>query len=224
MIHNFHHHDNILGEKNFEKNGGNIAFFMGCLTKRELKDSVIGLFDKLGVDISILGGCCGYPIKKIGRTVTSPITQKIENQDISKLIVSCPYGMLALKEYNPIFITDYILSLNLKFKHTGLNYIYHDPSFLGRYLNIYNEPRQLINHIGTLLEYQCNRNMAQWCGGDIEFQRVFKREANELAEILVKEAQKKKATIITASPHCYHHLKHFGDVKDIVQLLEETVL
>ncbi len=217
LIKNYEEKRNIFGEENFKKEGNEkIAFFMGCLINKELKDIVISLFDKLGLDISIISQCCGYPIEKIGRKI-----EKIE-LDYEKIVVACPNCMLSLKEYNPVHISQFILSLDPKFKKTGKNYIYHDSSFLGRYLNIYDEPRKIIGSIGNLMEFNENKEMARQCGGEIEFRVAFEKEADEMAKYIVKEAKEKNATIVTSSPHCYSHLKEYGAI-DLLQLIEENL-
>jgi Fe-S oxidoreductase len=223
LLHNFEERNNILGEENFFKEDGNIIFFMGCLTGREMKDVVISLFDKLGIDITIIGGCCGYPIEKIGRKVENKIKKRLEERKIERLVMACPNGILALSEFSPLHISEFILSLNIDFKRKDKNYIYHDSAFLGRYLGIYEEPRQIIKRIGNLIEFDENKNMARQCGGEIEFRIAFPDEARKMAEYLLKEAKEKKATIVTASPHCYSHLKEYGEVVDILQLIEENM-
>ncbi len=227
LFKNFKEKNNILGEKNFSKKGGKIAFFMGCLTNMEMKDITISLFDKLGIDATIIGGCCGYPLEKVGKNINididTKIKKEIENKEIDKLIFNCPNGMLALKEYNPVHISQFIISFNLQLKKKNERYIYHDSAFLGRYLNIYEEPRQIIKKIGDLIEFEENREMARQCGGEIEFRIAFPEEAKEFAEYLLKEAKEKKATIVTSSPHCYTHLKEYGDVIDLLQLIEESI-
>lgn len=223
IFHNFKEKGNILGEENFFKKGGSIVFFMGCLTNREMKDVVISLFDKLGIDVTIIGGCCGYPIEKIGRKTEDKIKKELEEREIEKLVMACPNGMLALSEFSPLHISQFVLSLGVDFRRNDKNYIYHDSAFLGRYLGIYEEPRQIIKRIGNLLEFDENRKMARQCGGEIEFRMAFPDEAKEIAEYLIKEAKEKNATIVTASPHCYSHLKEYGDVIDILQLIEENI-
>ncbi|RLI53285.1 MAG: hypothetical protein DRO93_13835, partial [Candidatus Thorarchaeota archaeon] len=52
LVDNFRRTNNILGEENFERDGGRIVFIMGCMVKKEMKDIVISLFDKLGVDVT----------------------------------------------------------------------------------------------------------------------------------------------------------------------------
>ena len=223
LLHNFKEEGNIFGEENFSKKGGDIVFFMGCLTNKEMKDVVISLFDKLGIDVTIIGGCCGYPIEKIGRKTEDKIKRKLEERKIEKLVMACPNGMLALSEFSPLHISQFVLSLGVEFKRNDKNYIYHDSAFLGRYLGIYEEPRQIIKKIGNLIEFNENRDMARQCGGEIEFRIAFPEEAKEMAEYLIKEAKQKNATIVTASPHCYSHLKEYGDVIDILQLIEKNM-
>ncbi len=224
LVDNFRRTNNILGEENFERDGGRIAFIMGCMVKKEMKDVVISLFDKLGVDVTIVGGCCGHPIEKIGRKVETDMGKKLREKEIEKVVFSCPNGMLALREFNPMHITQFVLSLNPEMKREEKRYIYHDSSFLGRYLGIYDEPRELIGRVANLVEFDESRERARQCGGEIEFRRAFPQEAEELAMHLIKEAREKNATIVTASPHCYGHLKEYGEVVDIVHLLERSII
>jgi len=224
LLENFEKNNNIFGERNFEKTGGEIAFFMGCMVNREMKDVVLSLFDKIGLDVTIFGGCCGYPIEKIGKKVEVKIKNEMEKKDIKKIIFSCPNGMLALKEYKPIHISQFVLSLDINFKKNDKKYIYHDSSFLGRYLGIYEEPREVIKRIGNLIEFKENRKIARQCGGEIEFKSAFPEEAEEIAKYLAKEAKEKNAIIVTSSPHCYSHLKEYADTVDLVHLIEENLI
>lgn len=224
MLDNFEKSNNIFGEENFEKDGGKIAFFMGCIVSKEMKDVVLSLFDKIGMDVTIIGGCCGYPLEKIGRKVEVKIKDKINRKDIEKIVFSCPNGMIALSKYKPVHISQFILSLNLNFKKSGKRYIYHDSSFLGRYVGIYEEPREIIKRIGNLIEFNENRDMARQCGGEIEFKSAFHEEAEEIAKYLVKEAKEKNAIIVTSSPHCYSHLKEYTDTVDLIHLIEENLV
>ena len=217
FLKNYEKYDNIFGEKNFYKEGNEMTFFMGCITNKEMKDIVVSLFDKLGIDIRIVGGCCGYPIEKIGRKTKIKINKRKLDE---RMILSCPNGMLSFK--NSLHISQFILNKKIEFKKKNRRYIYHDSSFLGRYLNIYEEPRKVISKIGKLIEFKENRDMARQCGGEIEFRTVFPEEAEEMAKYLVKEAKEKNAIIVTSSPHCYSHLKEYGAI-DLLQLIEENV-
>ena len=209
----------IYGEKNYEKEGSEITFFMGCLVSKEMKDVVISLFDKLGIDVTVIGGCCGYPIEKIGRRVKIKLIEK----EMDKLIFSCPNGMLAFKEFKPMHISQFILSLDVNFLKNNKNYIYHDSSFLGRYLGIYDEPRILLQKAGKFLEFDENKEIAKCCGSDLAFSTAFPEMAEKMAEKIVEEARKKNAVIVTASPHCYSHLKKYGEVMDIAEVIKKCL-
>ncbi|MEM1513665.1 MAG: (Fe-S)-binding protein [Candidatus Thermoplasmatota archaeon] len=212
---NFHKYKNIFGEENFSYGNGKNAFFMGCLVKKEMKDVIISLLDKIGEDFKIISECCGYPLRKIG------INFKKKNLDgYEKILFSCPNGMIEFMKHSPIHISQFFSKCD--FKRDGKNYIYHDSEFLGRYLKIYEEPREIIKKIGNLIEFKENRKMARWCGGEIEYKLAFPEKAEELAKYIAKEAKEKNATIVTSSPHCYSHLKEY-DAIDLVQLIEEKL-
>lgn len=223
LLANMKQHDNIFGEKPMERDGGTTVFFMGCLTQKYMKDTVVSLFDKLGIDITIVGGCCGHPAEKIGKPVKVAAHEKLHEKTCSPVILACPNGMCALSAYQPVHISQFILSQDIELKKGRETYIYHDPAFLGRHLEIYDEPREIIRSVGNLVEFKERRELSRWCGGDIEFKSAFPDEAEELAMHLVREAKAKNATIVTASPHCYHHLKEYGDVVDVLQLIEEHI-
>lgn len=224
LLSNVQLYDNILGESNIERGNGKTVFFMGCMTNRTMRDSVLSLFDKLGLDVTVIGGCCGYPLEKIGQSIETKVHLKFKKMNMDKLIVACPSAMLAFRKYKPMHIIQFVTSLNLNFRRTENTYICHDSAYLDQNLNIYDEARALIKQIGNLVEFTEKRQMARWCGGDIEFKMAFPKEAEELANVLVNEAIEKRATIVTTSPHCYNHLKEYGNTIDLLQLVEKTIL
>jgi Fe-S oxidoreductase len=221
LVGNIAHSDNVFGEPPEPTDGdGPTVFFMGCLTAKEMKDAVVSLFDKLDMNVRIVSGCCSHPAEKIGRTVTPPVRKTLDGLSFDRLVTSCPGGMQALREYDPVHLCQFLARCSLPLQKTDTRYMYHDPAFLGRHAGVYDEPRSLIGQAGTLVEFSENRALARWCGGDIEFKTAFPDEADELAEKLVDEARRKDATIVTASPHCYRHLKEHGEVIDLLQLID----
>ncbi len=212
---NFQKHNNIFGEENFSYGKGEDAFFMGCVVKKEMKDIIISLFDKAGIDIKIIAQCCGNPLRKIGINFDG---KKLNG--FKKILFSCPNGMIEFMDHNIMHISQFFSKS--EFKRDGKNYIYHDSEILGRYIKIYEEPREIIKKIGNLVEFRENRKIARWCGGEIEYRSAFPEKAEELARYIAKEAKEKNATIVTSSPHCYSHLKEYGAI-DLVQLIEEKL-
>ncbi len=83
-----------------------------------------------------------------------------KNYNVKKVVVSCPHGYNTLKKEYPQFGADFevihhtelILDLikNLRIKLTGelaKNITLHDSCFLGRYNEIYKQPREIIKSI-----------------------------------------------------------------------------
>ena len=81
--------------------------------------------------------------------------------------------------------------------------VFHDPCYLGRYRNVYDEPRQLVQLAGTLVEAPRNHERSFCCGagGGLAFlgeetgQRV---SHNRAAELVATGA----TTVATACPFC----------------------
>ncbi len=81
---------------------------------------------------------------------------------------------------------------------------YHDPCYLGRYQNIYNEPREVVTQSGTLVEAPRNHERSFCCGagGGLAFLGEEKGDARvshvRAQELIDTGAQ----TIATACPFC----------------------
>jgi Fe-S oxidoreductase len=81
--------------------------------------------------------------------------------------------------------------------------VFHDPCYLGRYRNVYEEPRQLVQISGTLVEAPRNHERSFCCGagGGLAFlgEETGERVShNRAAELVATGAQ----TVATACPFC----------------------
>ncbi|MCK5548779.1 MAG: (Fe-S)-binding protein, partial [Thermoplasmata archaeon] len=74
-------------------------------------------------------------------------------------------GKLKVKHYTEL-IWDLIQNGKLKIKRKlNLTVTYHDPCYLGRYNNIYDEPRKILNALGArIVEMERNRESTYCCG------------------------------------------------------------
>lgn len=101
---------------------------------------------------------------------------------VKKILTTCPHGLNTLRyEYKKMggdyevvhhieFIADLIKSGKLKLKSNGIsgkNLVFHDSCYLGRYNDIYEEPRAVLAAIPGLktTEIERSRNTAFCCGG-----------------------------------------------------------
>ena len=115
-------------------------------------------------------------------------------------------------------------------------YTYHDPCYLGRHNEIYDEPRKLLRSLPGLqsVEMDRSRDRSFCCGGgDIILWHEIENEEMRMADRRIQMAREAGANIIvTACPFC---LIHFEDaiktggleadmgVIDLMELLMSTV-
>ena len=217
-------------QRGVEAGDAKIAYFAGCMEnykEKGLKRAALSIFEKLGVDVAVIDNeCCGNPVEIIGREnkQLSKIEKKLDDMAIKKIIFSCPSCMQSFlplnKKFEIMHISQFLAGMDLNLKDAGMKLIYHDSSVLGRKLGIYEEPRKLLEMAGGFIEFKQHEELAQCCGGDLAFSAAFPDMAEKMAERIVEEAREKNATIVTASPHCYHQLKKYGDVIDIVEVVD----
>lgn len=196
-----------------------IEYFPGCLTMLKLKDimnNYITIFNLIGIKVEILDLiCCGLPARNAGlKDVTNTLIEKKRNQikeyNVKYIITSCPscYAFLNENGFNVKHAVCVIYeNLNkLKTKKLNMKASFHDPCHLGRYSNIYNEPRRILEKIGiTLIEMEHSKENSLCCGaggGLINYNREL---ARKIGIMRVKECKTK--ALVTCCPLCYLHLK-----------------
>lgn len=237
IVENISKYGNPFGTKaddvRTEKMSGEIAYFSGCIEnykEQGLKRAALSIFKKLGLDVVLVDDeCCGNPVEIMGREngQIKNLEKRMEGMGIKKIIFSCPSGMqsaMPLKgKFEIMHISEFLAEMDLDMENPKMKFIYHDPSILGRKLGVYEAPRKLLDMAGGFIEFGQHEELAQCCGGDIAFRTSFPDTAEKMAERIVGEAKEKGATIVTASPQCYHHLKKYGDVMDIVEVVDRSM-
>jgi len=134
-----------------------------------------------------------------------------KNQNISKIITNCPACCrIFCQEYG--IKAEHIAQLvlrnigKIKKDYGGEKVSYHDPCELGRKLLVYEEPREILRHIGfEVIELKNNRENALCCGAGGLLKENSPKVANRIALLRLKEVKTKK--LITTCPLCYKHLK-----------------
>jgi Fe-S oxidoreductase len=82
--------------------------------------------------------------------------------------------------------------------------VYHDPCYLGRYQNIYDEPREVVSLAGTLIEAPRNHERSFCCGagGGLAFLGE-EKGAERVSHVRARElAATGASTVATACPFC----------------------
>jgi heterodisulfide reductase subunit D len=95
-------------------------------------------------------------------------------------------------------------------KSTPLKVTYHDPCHLGRHMDLYEIPREVIAKIPgvELIEMRRNRKHAWCCGAGGGVKSQFPDLAKDISKERIKEAMQSGANILTTScPFCIGNLK-----------------
>jgi Fe-S oxidoreductase len=140
-----------------------------------------------GVSFGILGAeesCCGDSAMRGGneylyQTLAQANIEVMNGYGVKKIICTCPHGYNAIKKDYPHFggnfevyhhseiIADLIAKgkIALKKPVSGV-FTYHDSCFLGRYNNIYQQPRSVLSAVPGLELTEMERNLAKsFCCG-----------------------------------------------------------
>jgi Fe-S oxidoreductase len=238
-----------------------ILFWVGCteaLEERSTKvaQSVAKLLKAAGINFGILGAeesCCGEPARRLGNEYLFQMQAEknieiLKNYGIKRIVTACPHGYNILKNeypqfggnYEVIHHTELIAQLikegKLKVKKNRNELVtYHDACYLGRYNDIYNQPRQIIKAVPGLdmVEMERNRRRAFCCGGGGGHMWLEEQEGNRINEMRTEQALETGVqTVITACPLC---LQMFEDgikakaaeeqlkVMDIAELLAAQI-
>ena len=237
-------------------------FWVGCtgaLVERNVKAtlSMTRVLKAAGVDFGVLGDtetCCGDPARRAGYEFQFQIMaeQNIENfksHNIKNIVTFCPHCYNTLKNEYPKYggdfkvvhytqlIADLIKQGKLKLTNELNSKItYHDPCYLGRYNDIYQEPRQILKTIPKvkLEEMERSRNKSFCCGGGGGLMWIEEQPGTtKINHVRLEDALKTGAeTVVTACPYCLQmfeeSIEHKGiqdklKVMDLVEIVESAM-
>lgn len=206
-------------------------YFAGCTASfdpriQEIAKSLIFGLHHTEVDFGILGNeeqCCGNEIRRMGEAglfemLVEENLKRFDAYQIERIITMCPHGFNVLKNEYPqgkfdVLHTTQLLAKRLRegkfsFKKEIKKVVtYHDPCFLGKQNNVFDEPRMLLHAIPglTFKELDRSRERSLCCegGGGRMWLESSSDTGQRLAEIRVKDAVELGAEILaTACPLC----------------------
>jgi Fe-S oxidoreductase len=167
-------------------------FFVGCAgsfddRQKKVSQSLSRVLKAAGVSFAILGGkekCTGDPVRRIGneylyqQCATANIETLNKNR-VSKIITACPHCFHTIGkeypqlggEYEVFHHTEVIAELirTGRIKMDGSlsgKFTYHDSCYIGRWADIYDPPRDIIDAVpgATRAEADLNRRKSFCCG------------------------------------------------------------
>lgn len=236
----------------------NVLLWVGCggasdARLQKIPQNLAKIMRNSGVKFGILGKeevCCGEWIRKIGmehlfQALVQKNIETFQRYGIKEIITFCPHCYNTFKneykefggDFNVWHHTEFLVNLmrqkklRIKSKDLSLkNIVYHDPCYLGRYNNIYEEPRTLIDIklYMNLKETGKSRQNSFCCGGGGGRAFMEEKEGRKINDMRLEQLLEVNPDIIaTACPFCFTMLddaakkRNIEDVKimDIAEIL-----
>ncbi len=249
-----------LSVKTFTE-GMEIFYFPGCYLcydprLKKVARATVNILNRAGVDFGILGSkenCCGESIRKTGdeelfKRLARENIKTFIDAGVHKILVSSPHCYHTFKNEYPEFkvnfevvhIAQYLCELikegRLELtKEYGKKVTYHDPCYLGRHNDIYDEPRQALKKIPglELTEMADSLEDSLCCGGGGGRIWMETPKGERFSDLRIEQAVDVGAEVlVTACPYCITHFEEsrltLGDsesleIKDITEIIAEVI-
>lgn len=229
-----------------------VLLYLGCASayderNKKVARSVVQILNQANVDYGVLGldeMCCGETSRRLGHEYLFQmmVEQNLEifnSFKFQRIVTNCPHCFNTLKNEYPQFggdflvqhLTEYLSEISytgLPAQSNGQQLTFHDSCYLGRYNQVYDQPRQLLSK--TKLNWiEMNRaNENSFCCGGGGGQMWMETDANtrinhrRLSDAVDTGAQ----VVATACPYCLLMFddairsKGMGDQIEVMDLAE----
>jgi len=208
-------------------------FYVGCAgsfndRNKGISTAFVKILQKAGVDFAILGKeelCNGETARRAGNEYLAKMMVDaniavLKQYDVKKILTTCPHCFNSLKNEYPEFgfkaesvrhhsefINDLLkqgrISVTQEAESTRI--AFHDSCYLGRYNEIYEEPREALRAIGNVevVEMPRNRSKGMCCGAGGARMWMEETIGKRINVERVEEALDQKPDVIAAGcPFC----------------------
>lgn len=181
-----------------EKEQADVLYWVGCAPSyddrsKRVAQAMVQILQAAGVDFAILGEeetCTGDPARRMGEEMlyeaqAQTNIETMQQYTFKTIVTTCAHCFNTLKneypqfgggagtDYEVVHHTDFLASLvaegKLKLqKPLDRKVVYHDPCYIGRYNDIYETPRNVLQSIPGVEMIEApdvNRERAMCCGG-----------------------------------------------------------
>ncbi|MDR3739985.1 MAG: (Fe-S)-binding protein [Terracidiphilus sp.] len=167
--------------------------------------------------------CTGDPVRRLGndlvfQQLAESNLELLAQSKVKKIVTICPhcvrtiqedwkeYGTPPSIEHHSEFLARHLSKLPTVQSNEKI--VLHDPCYLGRYREIYDEPRAVVDHAGSRVEADRSRERSFCCGaggghaflGEESGERIADTRATELAATGAD-------TVAVACPFCHSMLR-----------------
>src|SRR5712691_7917259 len=234
-------------------------YWVGCYgsfdeRNKKVARAFVKLMQAAGVDFAILGNeekCTGEPARRLGheylyQTLAQGNIETLKQYKFQTIVTACPHCFNTIRNEYPDFdgrfkvihhsqlLDELVQSGRLKVPRERTERItYHDACNLGRYNDVYEEPRRVLASAtrGELAEMKLSRSKGMCCGGGGGRVWMEETEGRRVNQIRVEQAMEVNPDILaSACPFCLTMFedgvkgKGVGDkikARDIAEVLAE---
>jgi Fe-S oxidoreductase len=201
------------------------CLWLGCMggydpKGREIISSFVEVMRYLGTSYGVLRKekCTGDPARRLGndlvfQQLAESNLETMAQQKVKKIVSICPHCVRTIQtdwkefgappeiEHHSEFLARH--QAQLPHNKTEEKIVYHDPCYLGRYRNIYDEPRSVIASAGTLVEPERTRERSFCCGAGGGLAFLGEESGQRVSSVRAQELVATGATTIGAAcPFC----------------------
>jgi len=232
-----------------------VLFYLGCAgaydeRNKKVARSVVQILNQAEVDYGVLGldeMCCGETSRRLGHEYLFQmmVEQNLEifnSIKFKRIVTNCPHCFNTLKNEYPQFGGDFVVQHLTEFlsessvegitaQSNGKPMTIHDSCYLGRYNQVYDQPRELLSQT-NLNWVEMNRSSENsFCCGGGGGQMWMETDANtRINHHRLSDAVETGAQVVaTACPYCLLMFddairsKGMGDQIEVMDLAEILV-
>jgi Fe-S oxidoreductase len=236
-------------------------YFVGCYfayDPRLMKVAVAtaNILNAAGVSFGILGSnesCCGESIRKTGgeqefRNLAKGNIKNFIDHGVKKIIVSSPHCYHTFVNEYPEFMVNFEVvhisqllaelieegRLELESEYAK-KVTYHDPCYLGRHNDVYDEPRRILREVPglELVEMPASRETSLCCGGGGGRIWMETPKNERFSDLRLEQADAIGAEVlVTSCPYCITNFEESRlgiegadtlQIKDITEIVDEVL-
>ena len=206
------------------------CLWLGCMggydpKGREIIGDFARVMDYLGTTFGVLKKekCTGDPARRLGndlvfQTMAEFGLKALETAKVQKIVAICPhcvrtisndwreYGIAPEIEHHSEFMArhkDRLPKQGAAIGAAGETIVYHDPCYLGRYRDVYEEPREIVSLAGKLVEAPRSHERSFCCGAGGGLAFLGEESGERVSHVRAAELAGTGAQVVgTACPFC----------------------
>jgi Fe-S oxidoreductase len=201
------------------------CLWLGCMggydpKGREIIADFARVMDYLGTTFGVMKKekCTGDPARRLGndlvfQTLAEAGLKAFETAKVQKIVAICPhcvrtiatdwreYGVAPEIEHHSEFMARH--KARLPQQKSGEGIVYHDPCYLGRYRDVYEEPREVVSLAGNLMEAPRSHEKSFCCGAGGGLAFLGEETGERVSHVRAQELVGTGAQVVgTACPFC----------------------